>query len=177
MIWLLIILVIFLIPLPLSITFIYENNKLSVFIYKFKIYPTKNVKKTIKKPRRGTLYPKMLYFKILQYIYQKSGHFLFKSSLDFKLHINYGLDDAYYTAILYGLIEGITNSTYYLFSKIFKIKNFDININPEFNRSIFQLKVKSIIFINLAKIIYMSSLIYISFKKGSKQYLRPKEVI
>ncbi|NFL04193.1 DUF2953 domain-containing protein, partial [Clostridium botulinum] len=41
---------------------------------------------------------------------------------------------------------------------------------------IFKIKIKSIIFINLGKIIYMSILVFRAFKQAAKYHLKPKEV-
>lgn len=174
---LVVLLILFFVPLPLYLTFSYSNNKLSVFIYKTKVFPTQNTKKSLKKPKNKTLYPKLLYFKILQQIYNKSGHFLFKSSLNITFDINFGLGDSYNTAIFYGLLSSFINSGYHFFNKIFRIKNYQVLLTPEFNKSMLKFTVKSIMFINLAKIIYMSILIYYYFKNGSKNSLKPKEVV
>jgi hypothetical protein len=172
----LLILIVF-IPLPLYLTFRYEKNKLNVYIYNIKVYPTKETKKDIKEPKRKTLYPKKVYLRIIRYIYIHSNHTLFKSTLKFKSHISYGLDDPCTTAILYGVLHSASEYFYLKLSDLFRVKDFDISITPVFNKSMFELKIKSIIFINLAKIIYITLLIYVSFKKGSKKYLRPKEAI
>lgn len=172
-----VVILIMFIPLPLFLTFIYEENKLAVYVYNIKVHPSEKTKNTVKKPKSNTMYPKALYIRIIKHIYRKSNHTLFKSSLKFKCNILYGLDDACATALLYGVLNSTLQCFYHLFSELFRVKDFDIDITPKFNKSIFKLKVNSIIFINLAKIIYIVYLIYISFKKGSKKYLRPKEVI
>lgn len=172
-----VIILIMFIPLPLYLTFKYEENKLGVYIYNVKVHPSVKTKNTVKKPKKNTIYPKALYLRIIKYIYNKSNHTLFKSALKFECNILYGLDDPCTTAILYGVFHSTLHYFYNLFSELFRIKAFDINIVPVFDKSVFKLRINSIIFINLAKIIYIVYLIYISFKRSSKKYLTPKEVI
>lgn len=165
------------VPLPLQLNFIYEDNKLGVYVYNVKVYPTNKTKRAVEEPKKKTLYPKLMYLKILRQIYFKSNRTLFKSTLKLQSKIYYGLDDACATSLLFGILQSSLQCFYHMFSKIFRVKDFDINIIPVYNKQVFQLKIKSIIFINLAKIIYIILLIFICFQKGAKKYLRTEEVM
>lgn len=167
----------FFIPLPLYLKFFFRDNKLSVFVYSFKIYPRRSVKKLIEEPKKHTFYPKVLYIKIFQNIYNKSGHFLYKSALKIDFDIKYGLNDAYTTAMSYGILQSLINSGYYFFNRIFRIVSYKPNIKLKYDEFFLEFTVKSIIYINLAKIIYITLLIYISFRKGAKENLNPKEAV
>lgn len=172
-----ILLFLFFIPLPLYLKFFFRDNKLSVFIYNFNVYPRRSVKKLIEEPKKNTFYPKILYINILQNIYNKSGHFLYKSALKIDFDITYGLNDAYTTAMSYGVLQALINSGYYFFNKIFRIVSYKPNIKLKYDEFFLEFTVKSIIYINLAKIIYITLLIYISFRKGAKENLNPKEAV
>ncbi len=180
MTWLIIIcivVVIIFIPLPLFLTCRYKNNKLNVYVYNIKIYPTKKTIDAVKEPKPKTLYPKLAYLKTIRHIYIYSNAALSKSTLRLKSHISYGFDDPCTTAILYGIFHSVSEYLYILFSDLVKVKNFNVSITPVFNKSVFEFEIKSIIFINLAKIIYIILLIYVSFRRGAKKYLKPEEVI
>ena len=53
MIWIIALFLIFLIPLPLTLKVTYENNKLYIYIYKFKVYPSKKTIKSMPEPKRS----------------------------------------------------------------------------------------------------------------------------
>jgi len=176
-VYLVILLLLFFVPLPLYLKFFFRDNKLLIYVYNFKIYPRRSVKELIEEPKEHTFYPKVVYINILQNIYNKSGHFLYKSAMKIDFHITYGLNDAYTTAMSYGLLQGLINSGYYFFNKIFRIVSYKPVIKLKYDEFFLEFTVNSIIYINLAKIIYITLLIYISFKKGAKENLNPKEAV
>jgi len=176
-VYLVILLLLFFVPLPLYLKFFFRDNKLLIYVYNFKIYPRRSVKELIEEPKEHTFYPKVVYINIFQNIYNKSGHFLYKSAMKIDFHITYGLNDAYTTAMSYGLLQGLINSGYYFFNKIFRIVSYKPVIKLKYDEFFLEFTVNSIIYINLAKIIYITLLIYISFKKGAKENLNPKEAV
>lgn len=175
MIWIIALFLIFLIPLPLTLKVTYENNKLYIYIYKFKVYPSKKTIKSMPEPKPKGFFPKLVYIKTTKYIYTKCKRLIYNSKLKIDLNVLYGSENAAITGIFYGLIHSSFSYIYGLLRSIFNIKHFNFNVVPKFNNSIFKIEFKSIIFINLGKIIYITILIFLSFKKSSRQYLKPKE--
>lgn len=176
MIWLLILSLIFFIPFPIHTTFEYKNNSLTIYLYKHKIYPSRKLKRKIKKVNRNIPYPKTIYLDVIKKTYNKYLNIMFKSTLYLDIALNYGFEDAYITGVLYGILQGIFSIIYSLISYVFKIKRFKLNVNPAFNKSVLNFTINSIIFINLAKIIYIALVAFISVKKEAKLYLNLKEV-
>lgn len=175
MIWIIALLLFFLIPLPLALKATYENNKLYIYIYKFKIYPSKKTIKSMPEPKSKGIFPKLIYINTIKKIYTKCKTLIYNSKLKIDLNVLYGSENAAITGIFYGLIHSNISYIYRLLKSIFNIKYFHCNIVPKFNNSIFKIEFKSIVFINLGKIIYITILIFLAFKKSSKQYLKPKE--
>ncbi|AEB75962.1 DUF2953 domain-containing protein [Clostridium botulinum] len=176
MIWISAILVLFIVPLPLLVKVIYENNKLYVYIYNVKIYPSSKVIKSMPEPKPDGILPKLVYINTFKTIYQRCRHYIYNSLLSFNINITYGFEDAAITGIFFGILQSTISGLNYLLESIFSLKHFNSNINPIFNNSIFKIKIKSIIFINLGKIIYMSILVFRAFKQAAKYHLKPKEV-
>ncbi|KEI07075.1 DUF2953 domain-containing protein [Clostridium botulinum] len=176
MIWIGAILLLFIIPLPLLLEVIYENNKLYVYIYNLKIYPSSKVIKSMPEPKPNGILPKLVYINTFKAIYQRCRHYIYNSLLSFNINITYGFQDAAITGIFFGILQSTVSGLHYLLDSIFNLKHFNSNINPIFNNSIFKIKIKSIIFINLGKIIYMSILVFRAFKQAAKYHLKPKEV-
>ncbi|MEW9093770.1 MAG: DUF2953 domain-containing protein [Clostridiaceae bacterium] len=85
-----------------------------------------------------------------------------KPVLKLQTNLIYGLDDAAITAILFGLIHSIYPFVENSITSIFKTKNIDFNLTPEFNKFFLNLELKGIIYVSLVKIIY----IYILFRKN-----------
>ncbi|KEH97101.1 DUF2953 domain-containing protein [Clostridium massiliodielmoense] len=177
MIWLIALFLIFLIPLPLILKVTYENNKLYIYIYNFKVYPSKKTIESMPEPKPKGIFPKLVYINTIKSIYKRFKNKVTNLKLNLDINILYGSENAAITGIFYGLIHSIISYGYGLLSSTFKIKHFNCNIVPKFNNSIFKIEFKSIIFINLGKIIYITILIFLSFKKSAKEYLKPKEVI
>lgn len=92
----------------------------------------------------------------------------FKPNINIKINIHYGLSDAAYTALVFGLLSTFISITIRLSSLFINIKNKKLNIVPEFNKSTLELEIDSIIFISLAKFIYISSIIYKNFRNSRK---------
>ncbi|MBV7276780.1 DUF2953 domain-containing protein [Clostridium thailandense] len=92
----------------------------------------------------------------------------FKPNLNIKINIHYGLSDAAYTALVFGLLSNFICITIKLSSLFINIKNKKLNIVPEFNKLALNLEIDSIIFINLAKFIYISSIIYKNLRNSRK---------
>lgn len=166
---LILIILAFFIPLPLYLEFKYKSKKFHIYIYKFNVYTNKNIHKK-------NNYSIKFYYNIIKNIFKKYIHFNSKPILKLSLKSNYGFENPSITAIFFGIINGLIPNIYNLFSSIFKIKKFKTNIKPIFNNKIFELEIQSILFINLAKIIFISVLVYLTFKGEKKTYLNSKEM-
>jgi Protein of unknown function (DUF2953). len=95
----------------------------------------------------------------------------YKPVLKLKLNLLYGLDDAAYTALLHGVITSLYPILIQFLSLFFKMKENTIKTQPEFNKFILKLEIDSIIFINLAKVIYISLVTYKHLKQSKKENL------
>ena len=85
----------------------------------------------------------------------KSRYLRYKTHIKIKVKLVYGLDDAAYTAITYGLIPTLSTFIFAIIKNIFVVKKKEIHVKPVFNSFYFNLEISSIIYISLAKIIYM----------------------
>ncbi|KEI17393.1 DUF2953 domain-containing protein [Clostridium haemolyticum] len=175
-IWIGILILFFIVPLPLLLEIIYEDNKLYVYIYNLKIYPSSKIIKSMPEPKPDGILPKLVYINTFKTIYQKCRHYIYDSILNININIIYGFQDASITGIFFGVLQSAVSSFYSLLNSVFSLNDFNSNICPVFNNSIFKIKIKSIIFINLGKIIYISILVFRAFKKAAKYNLKPKEV-
>nr|WP_272509001.1 DUF2953 domain-containing protein [Clostridium ganghwense] len=89
----------------------------------------------------------------------------------------YGLDDAAKTAISYGILSSISFFLYNLLCSFFHVRELKINPQTNFEKSMLELKIQSIIIINLVKIIYISLLVFLTLKGNSKKSLNSKEAM
>ncbi|AND84560.1 DUF2953 domain-containing protein [Clostridium tyrobutyricum] len=162
-------LIIIFIPFPVKLHIFYNNKKLNLYFFninilnkitsnkkEFNINSANSIKQlatTIKKSR-------MVFKRLLKIKY--------KPKINIDIDIVYGLDDAAYTAILYGLINSLTHSLLIILSRLFILKKQKINIKPCFNKSYFKLEINSIIYVSFVKIIYIILSLYIDNKSLKK---------
>ena len=83
----------------------------------------------------------------------------FKPILKLNILLNYGLADAAVTGISYGIISYFISLLFNFLAVPFKIKKYKSSINPDFNSFTLEAKIESIIYISLAKIMYMGFII------------------
>lgn len=79
-------------------------------------------------------------------------------------HLTFGIEDAAYCAILYGLLCNIPTLLGLILEKFFQVKDIKINIIPKFNTNTISFGITSIFYFNVANIIYILYLIYKSFE-------------
>lgn len=167
-----ILLFILVIPIPIKIRIIYDNMKLHFYLYNINLTHklhrvAKKTKNTVDtKPDRIHNFNNTI--KTCSSLIKKLK---FKPVLKLNLNLVYGLDDAAYTALLHGVINSIYPMIIQFLSLFFKIKKHNIKSQPEFNKFILKLEIDSIIFINLAKVIYMSFISYRHLQKSRKENL------
>lgn len=89
----------------------------------------------------------------------------FKPKFRLKGDVNFELEDAAITAIAYGIASNSIPLLYFSFSRILKVKNFSLQINPHFTgKNLFNITITSIISFNIAQIIYILLLTTKSFE-------------
>ena len=159
-------LTIILFPIPIKITLKYSNKVLVIYIY--------NKKLKIKKPSEKVLesnrimhFIKSIKIRDLRLIIYKISKLKLKPILILNTKLEYGLDDAALVAILYGTIHSVYGFMYLLLRNFVKVKNIDFKVTPHFEESDFNMEILSIIYMNLAKIIYMAFMMSICLARIS----------
>lgn len=167
-----ILVVLLIIPIPIKIKIKYDDMKLDFYIYNINLNDMlrrirKKATQTIdtKPDRIHTFANTMKTYSTLR------KKLKFKPALKLKLDLIYGLDDAAYTALIHGIITSFYPILIQFLSLFFKMKENNIKVQPEFNKFILKLEIDSIIFINLAKVIYMSIITYKHLKQSNKENL------
>lgn len=160
-------------PIPIKITLIYDKGIFSFKLYNKTIIPSKgrkfteeqkqNLKDSFKAFSREEK-PKINFNDVVNTIsFLKNTKAKF--TLRTKINIDYSLDDAALNAILYGILyEGISG-IYSLLYPFFRVKTFKPKINTKYNENYFNIRITSIIVVNLGKIIYIVFSIYYGFWK------------
>lgn len=155
-------------PIPLNISIYYSRNNYYINLYKFTIMSKDKIKKNVKNSTSSCKNKKKKKesLKLLSLIHKKFLiENLYNSKFKFKIKLNgkldYSFNDAAKTAIAYGLFSQITPILYFITNILFKIKNFKIDLNPIFeDKFLVKLEISSIIFISIAKIIYILIIIF-----------------
>lgn len=152
MIYLFIILLLIFFPIPIKISFAYIEKSVTLKIFNIKInISALTKKKNIGKSSKKTTKKNIPYFKLLS-IYRSSK---FKPFINIKILITYGLNDAAYTGIVYGLLNAVCALQYHLISQLFILKKYDFKLNPSFEKIFFDFNLNCIISISLANVIYI----------------------
>lgn len=165
----LILLLILLIPIPIKFKVKYSKKELRFILYNIDITNKMNY---IKNKTKLDIKYKEDRIPILSNTLKVSLNSLkaikFKPSLKIKINVDYGLDDAAQTALAFGLISTFISILLKASGFFIRIKDEKVNIKPEFNKLILILEIDSIIFINLAKVIYISAIIYHNLRNKEK---------
>lgn len=158
----LVIILLFFLPLPIKIKLSYCNNCLKFYIYKFELNLFKKKEKDEKKEtvkRKKTTFKMKLTITDIFLIIKHINKIKFKPILKLNILLNYGLADAAVTGISYGIISYFISLLFNFLAVPFKIKKYKSAINPDFNSFKLEVKIESIIYISLAKIMYMGFII------------------
>ena len=175
--WILaIVTLVLLFPIPIKITLIYANEIFTLKIYNKVIIPSKTKKTKAKNKNKRSDYVKThneekiskLKFKDLKGIIELFINSKFKFTIRTKFRVDYSIEDAAINAITYGFLYQITAFISTILNLFFKVKNFTPTINIKYNENLFKFESTSIIFINIAKIIYMVIVIFYHFIKVRK---------
>lgn len=174
---------ILLFPIPLKITLNYSKGIFTLKLFNKTIIPSKGkkdkkiVKSKKEKPDKPTKIPsgdKKQKFKIqdgidiIRFLKDTKVKFTLRTTL----HIEYALEDAATSAILYGLLHQATSALYSSLKCFLKVKKFNPSIEMKYNENFFNITSTSIIIVNLAKIIYIIVFIYYQYlnKKDPSTY-------
>ncbi|MBP2033713.1 hypothetical protein J2Z42_002420 [Clostridium algifaecis] len=158
---LIILFILLFVPIPIKLHFKYNNKKLQLYIFNIDIvHKFKNQKKRKKKSAKKNI-DSAKHIKKVKFILKSIKNIGFKIPINIKLNMSYGLNDAAYTAILYGIINSIIQSLFILLSKVFIFKKCKVNLSPYFNKNFFKIEITSIIYISFAKIMYIVLLLAI----------------
>lgn len=167
-----ILIVLFIVPIPIKIKVKYDDMKLDFYLYNInlnnKLRHIKRKTKHIVDAKPDRIHAFVNSMKTYSTLREKLK---FKPGLKLKLDLVYGLDNAAYTALLHGAITSLYPILIQFLNLFFKIKENDIKVQPEFNKFILKLEIDSIIFINLAKVIYMSLITYRHLQQSNKENL------
>ncbi|MCL2322619.1 MAG: DUF2953 domain-containing protein [Oscillospiraceae bacterium] len=132
-------------------TFNFPSSKISTITNgTFEKKPTKKPKKKKKKSKI-----KIDVLKLISSI----NSIKFKPTFRMKLNIQYGFEDAMITGISYGFIGSILYFLKWIIDIPFKSKKYDFKIAPIFDKNILLLFLDCIIWLNIAKILYIMIII------------------
>lgn len=156
------ILIILFIPLKIKITLCFHKcSGLDIFIYSYNLKNNKLYKK-ITTPKKKHKKPKSkVNLKALWLLLKKLDKTSYKPKLSLQGNVDFQVEDAAYTAIIYGVSNGLLPFIERFINIFFSISSFKIHVNPLFkNENSVSFNIKSIIKVNLAKLIYMAIIIY-----------------
>lgn len=170
-------LVLFFIPFPIIIKFRSKTLDFELYLYKKKI----NIKKMLKSIKKKNVKPRKkieIELNDIRQIIHKIDCSKFKPTLRTTLKLRYGLNDAAVTGIFSGILYTLSPVLYRCFTILFKVKEYDFKVLPEYNDVLLDAEIDCIIFINIAKITYMVFLVLKSYKliKKSKQKCQQSEI-
>ncbi|MBU3180439.1 DUF2953 domain-containing protein [Clostridium psychrophilum] len=161
-------LIILLFPIPIKITLKYLNKVLEIYLYNKKL-KLKKVSKIDSKKNSESNPPKKilqsLNFYDIKLIIYKIKNLKFKPTIFLNTKVEYGFDDAAFVAILFGLIHSIYGLLYDLLIKFVKVKNIDFKVIPHFKENNLNMEISCIIYINLAKVVNISFVIFLCLIK------------
>lgn len=165
----LILLLIFFIPIPIKFKVKYNKKELKFILYNKDI--TNKIQYMNKKAKLDIKYKEdqiPIFSNTLKVSLNTLKSIRFKPNLKIRINLNYGLNDAAQTALAFGLLSTLISILLKISSYFINIKDKKVDIKPEFNKLILVLEINSIIFINLAKVIYISVIIYHNLRNKEK---------
>lgn len=161
-------------PIPIKTTVVFKDKNLNIYLYRFKIYSTIKKEKMKEKVKEEIVKESTVSDIIMDKItYQRVRKIMkslccnpIKPKVKMNYSIEYGFDDASTTAVSYGIIHQIISALNMSINVPLKLVNSQYKINPVFNCEKFfiHLNIKSIISVNLVKIIYIVVLVVLKLK-------------
>jgi len=157
------------IKFPIKIRVLFANNEFKLYLYKIllfsnvsKSFISKRTEKKIKKNAKKTIKKRKL---VVKNLIEKLAKIKYKINIKIDLKCDMGIGDAAYTAILYGISNILTSFIYIFTSKLFKIKKYNIDFIPNFNKTTLIIDLKCIINVNIVNIITVLFVTLSSFEK------------
>lgn len=151
---LVLVVIILLLPIPLIFSAKYINKK--VFFYFYGLNLKRLLKAKKRKKKKNKIAKKNITLKLIRYYFNALKKNPFKPYTYLTFNMLFGLDDAAATAILYGLLCSAYPILYNILFKILKLKKYNVSVRPDLNNKVIEFKINSIIWFNLAQIIYMA---------------------
>ncbi|MDQ0149170.1 DUF2953 domain-containing protein [Eubacterium multiforme] len=181
--FILLLIIVFLIPVPIKVSIFYSTEDYYIKLYKYKLisklnkrkenkilHKLKNFINNINKDSFKDNFSLKDFFKILIKNFKNSK---FKPTIKINGFLNYSLGDSYNTAIFNGIISSIFPFIYRILNLFFNVKKSKFLINPIFKDSkIITFNYKSIIFVSLGQIIYICIIFTKSILKAKEVSLR-----
>jgi len=181
-----VLLIILFFPIPLKLSLNYSNSVLIFCVYKFEIVntgkkraktkedaskKTKKKKKSIKSKDKRETKKKEIDIKNLIFSFLRGDSKFIRTFAKFDLYFQYGLDDAFNCALLYGIICSVLGILPNLINNFLNLKRYNFKVNPLFNVKTINLKLYCTIYLNLIYIIYVVFyiLIYSRVKKKNNK--------
>ncbi|MGK0468625.1 DUF2953 domain-containing protein [Clostridium sp.] len=158
----LITLTIILFPVPLKITLKYSKKNLEIYVYNKKLHRKEHKKSKPIKNQKKSSYKSYTLIDI-NLIINKIIGLKFKPTLTLETKLEYGFDDSALVAILFGLIHSTYSFLYLLLLNFVNVKKINHEVIPYFKQKNLSIEISSIIYTNLAKIIYMLTIMLICF--------------
>lgn len=160
-------LIILLIPIPFKLHVYYKNGELIIKIFKFKksINKNKDIDHTTEKEHKKKLnFTNYDYADVIKRFDKNPIKFKIKTTLE----IDYGLEDAANTAVLYGVLWSLYPFIDRLLKIIFNFKALNFKLNPHYNEKTFQLDYNLFTIFNILILLFNIVYIIIIFKKSYK---------
>lgn len=154
---------------PIKLRVDFSNKGYKIYIYKILLFSNvsksvfnKREQKIIEKKTERTLIKRK--WAVKKFI-EKFMDLKYKLNIKVDLKCDFGVDDAAYTAILYGLLNSISSLFYILTFKYFNVKKYKIDLIPHFNKSTLIIDFICIFNVNLVNIITIIFIALNSFEK------------
>ncbi|WBW95301.1 DUF2953 domain-containing protein [Oceanirhabdus sp. W0125-5] len=179
-----VLLIILFFPIPLKLSLNYSNSILIICIYKFEILntgkekaktkedaakKTKKKKKSIKTKDKRETKERKFDIKSLIFSFLRSDSKFIRTFMKFDLSFQYGLEDAFNCALLYGIISSFLGILPNLINNFFNLKKYDFKVKPLFNIKTMNIKIYCTIYFNLIYIIYVILYILINSRVKKKK--------
>ncbi|CDM68694.1 Hypothetical protein CM240_1536 [Clostridium bornimense] len=175
-----IILLLLLIPIKINIRFIYDNKKITLFLWNHKINLNKFTKKkrensstvindstnteNSSKKNKNSFISNYKKFKLYHKFFKK---LLPVNTLD--INLKYGFEEPNITAITYGFKDLLNSYLINILNYFLIIKHYSINIIPTLKEKNLYLSINSIIYISIGKLIFIGSKLLLKKYKGDLQ--------
>jgi len=153
-------LIVLLFPIPLKITLKYSNKVMEIYLYNKQLKSKKKLEIDLENNNLESIIKEnffsSLIFSNIKIIIYKIKRLKFKPTVTLNTKLEYGFDDAAFVAILFGLIHSIYSFLYLALINFVKVKTTNFKVIPHFEENDFNMEILSVIYINLAKTIYIA---------------------